>query len=62
MNPSAKGPRLFLTALLTALMLLTSLYCGAAIPARAESQPPIPEPSADFFYNEIGRASCRERV
>ena len=52
MNPSAKGPRLFLTALLTALMLLTSLYCWAAIPARAESQPPIPEPGTDFFYND----------
>lgn len=36
----------------TMLLCLTSLYYGSAIPVRAEPGPAVPEPSADFYYND----------
>ncbi|NBJ89241.1 TPM domain-containing protein [Acutalibacter sp. 1XD8-36] len=44
--------KIFSLLFVTFLFLLSSLYCGAANTARAESGPAIPEPGADFYYSD----------
>lgn len=44
--------RRFTNLFVTMLLCLSSLYYGAAITARAESGPSVPEASQDFYYND----------
>ena len=50
--PQKKFFRFISLLFVTTLMLLPSLYCGVAIPARAEASPEVPEASTDFYYND----------
>lgn len=58
--PAMRKFRVFHLLLVTALMLLPSLYCGAALTARAQSAPPIPEAGQDFYYNDLANILSEE--
>lgn len=58
--PAIRKFRLISLLLVTALMLLPSLYCGPGLNARAQSQPPMPEAGQDFYYNDQANVLSEE--
>lgn len=50
--PRRKHFSFFTGLMVTMGVFLSSIYYGAALPARAEPSPSVPGPSADFYYND----------